>query len=91
MTLPILEIKKEKASENAFISYDEQKKTFIITRDILGNQIDVERLLSHVIRRFRLNLKKAFWWEKLNSSLEQRIMCSQRSKLQKKCSSSLTV
>lgn len=40
--------KERKASENAFISYDEQKKSFTITNDILGNQIDAERLASHV-------------------------------------------
>ena len=51
--------KERKASENAFISYDEQKKTFIITRDILGNQIDVERLLSHVDQAFSAEFEKS--------------------------------
>lgn len=50
--------KERKASENAFISYDEQEKTFIITNDILGNQIDVDRLLSHVDQTLSAEFEK---------------------------------
>lgn len=40
--------KERTASVSASIAYDEQKKAFAITADVQGNEIDEQRLISHV-------------------------------------------
>ena len=40
--------KERAASASASIAYDEQKKAFAITADVQGNEIDEQRLISHV-------------------------------------------
>lgn len=40
--------KERSASVSASIAYDEQKKAFSITKDVQGDEIDEQRLISHV-------------------------------------------
>lgn len=51
--------KERRASENAFISYDEAQKTFVMTKDVLGNQIDVELLSGRLNQMLSAEFEKS--------------------------------